>query len=262
VYGNKYNYHYMVERCIYYVNSLSDTFGEWFSDEDIDDMLTWVASFPDERFVIQTRRWQRAYNYFVSRREHEWRWDNLWLCFTVRDQREAEFGGRLLQDVPPLMKVKGLSFQPLLSEINLNRVPRPQWITASGRFIAQDEYEYDSSCLQTLCEEAYERDIPVWFHGWGKRIPGRMENGVMRDARTNFWEPVQNYVDRGLDHVRLHHRFVAMQSIYGVLYRGLPEPTIVWPAGRRSKSNYCTYINGNHMSTEILRHGSFILCGS
>lgn len=110
-------------RTTYFVNSRSDLFHKGVSFEFIDEMFFAMARCPQHTFLLFTKRWGRAAEYFADERMvnfadgtsvgrlYEWPLPNVHLFFSVSTQRE-------LDEALPIPGVRrGLSLEPLLEAL-------------------------------------------------------------------------------------------------------------------------------------------------
>lgn len=137
-----------------FVNSQTDTFGDWIPDEDLDRMFAVMALRPQHTFQILTKRWKRMRKYFedIAYRQEmigieaelrsgldrfmtgeeveaitgcgddiipRWRipFKNVWLGVSAEDQPTAD------ERIPELLKVPAavhfVSYEPALGPVNL-----------------------------------------------------------------------------------------------------------------------------------------------
>lgn len=121
-----------------FVESMSDLFGEWVSDEQLDRVFAVMELAPRHTFQVLTKRPERMLQYFRSE-EELWgsRWPravqllvgeygptpfplhNVWLGVSVEDQARADERIPLLLDTPAAMRF--LSCEPLLGPVSIER---------------------------------------------------------------------------------------------------------------------------------------------
>jgi protein gp37 len=99
-----------------FVNSMSDTFHEDFSDDAILYLFAVMNSNPKHTFQVLTKRAQRLSN--LAPRIN---WTpNIWMGVTVEDQQRADERIPFLLQVPAA--VRFVSVEPMLGPVNLERI--------------------------------------------------------------------------------------------------------------------------------------------
>jgi len=132
-----------------FLNDMTDMFGEWVSDELLDQMFAVMALRPDVTFQVLTKRAERMRRYFAAYgnreglvfraalpfcnqigkdwdyhirkdRRPDWPLPNVWLGVSVEDQKAAD------SRIPELLKtpaaVRFLSCEPLLGSVTLREI--------------------------------------------------------------------------------------------------------------------------------------------
>lgn len=154
-----------------FVCSMTDLFGEWVTDEQIDSVFAVMAWTPRHTFQVLTKRpermraWIRDTQTNVIERggwfrnpenggrspgrntknptaRGTWPLPNVWLGVSVEDQKRADERIPVLMDTPAA--VHFLSVEPLLEEVDLQfdagfenglhwvDAPRPDWVIVGG----------------------------------------------------------------------------------------------------------------------------------
>jgi protein gp37 len=149
-----------------FINSMSDTFHETISDEQINEWFTWMFAHPEHQFQILTKRIRRMLEFF----KHHDCPANCWLGTSVENVYTAHTRIPILQDINSGCRVRFVSFEPLLEDptidghINLENI---QWIIVGGESDYHHPREmnpYWAWRLKLLCEEY---DIPFFFKQQG-----------------------------------------------------------------------------------------------
>lgn len=102
--------HWRKPRTIF-VNSVSDTFHKDVPFEFILRMFDVMVEAAQHRYLIFTKRWQRAAKFFGNERVN----DHIHLYFSASTQEEMEAAWKYLEPIPAA--VKGFSFEPLLESL-------------------------------------------------------------------------------------------------------------------------------------------------
>lgn len=126
-----------------FVCSMTDLFGEWVTDDQLDRIFAVMALTPQHTYQVLTKRPERMRAYLTSddrsavwheAETHAGEWDrsgdvpwwpgwplpNVWLGVSVEDQERADERIPLLLDTPAA--VRFLSCEPLLGAVDLTRV--------------------------------------------------------------------------------------------------------------------------------------------
>lgn len=121
--------------------SMTDIFGGWHSDEQLDRVFAEMALCRDHTFQVLTKRIDRAHQYLSTPDRAErigrvfgvWPLPNVWLGVTAENQARAEERIPLLLRTPAA--VRFLSAEPLLGPIDLRRFFDAEAKTAGGNGI-------------------------------------------------------------------------------------------------------------------------------
>jgi protein gp37 len=96
-----------------FVNSMSDTFHEAFTDEQISDVFAAMCRAPQHTYLLLTKRPERMRSFFIDGLEPPPNW---WLGVTVENQARADERIPLLLATPAA--VHWVSCEPLLGAIS------------------------------------------------------------------------------------------------------------------------------------------------
>lgn len=142
-----------------FVNSMSDTFHEHLSDEDIEDMFTMMLLYPQHQYLILTKRIKRA-EFFLKHRQLP---DNFWIGTSIESNKQKV---RLEHLGQIKTKIRFVSFEPLLSPIDIKPINCFEWAIVGGESgykprLPKEEWVTD------LISQLKEMEIPVFFKQWG-----------------------------------------------------------------------------------------------
>lgn len=114
-----------------FVNSNSDTFHESIPFSVIDSWFELFSQNRNHQFQVLTKRVNRALAYAKARkfRGHSWPW-NVWLGASVEDQAHSFRIATLQKAEGP--RIKFVSFEPLISQIEKPNLEGINWIIIGG----------------------------------------------------------------------------------------------------------------------------------
>lgn len=161
---------------VYFVNSMSDTFHEDFTDEQIVSLFKVLNKASQHTFQVLTKRAERLW----KMRDKLNFTDNIWIGVTVEN---AKVQGRIefLRDIPA--KVKFLSCEPLIGpliELDLTGIG---WVVVGGESGPGARY-VDEKWVRYIRNRCIENDVPFFFKQWGgvnKKAFGRTLDGKIWD---------------------------------------------------------------------------------
>jgi protein gp37 len=145
-----------------FVNSMSDLFHEKVEDVYIEKIFRIMNDTPHHTFQVLTKRIER-----VKTLPSSLNWsNNIWLGVSVEHR---EFVGRIeeLKNTPS--KIKFISFEPLLSNIEYENFNGIDWVLVggeSGGKARKIEKEWVFQ-IKNTCQKSR---TPFFFKQWGKRI--------------------------------------------------------------------------------------------
>lgn len=180
-----------------FVNSMTDTFGEFVPEEWIFQILDAMAAAPAQTFQVLTKRAERAK---VS--TDNWLWarglsmlpGNIWMGVSVESQEWADKRIPHLLQVPA--RIRFLSMEPLLGEVDLDvwlgelpededGAPYPgeglQWVIAGGES-GHNARPCHPDWVRLVRDRCQEAGIPFFFKQWGEWYPDR--KGIYEKAAS------------------------------------------------------------------------------
>jgi protein gp37 len=180
--------------CKIFVNSMSDLFHEDVPFEFIGRVMDVILSNPQHTFQILTKRPERMKDYFRIWTNLFGMLDNLWLGVSVENQETANRRIPILLDIPA--KVRFLSCEPLLGEINLNFLASNDGAIIDslsgevcnyhGYFISSSSYvdwvivggesghnarPMHPDWVRSIRDQCQEAGVAFFFKQWGEWMP-------------------------------------------------------------------------------------------
>ena len=154
---------------IVFLNSMTDTFHESFSDTLIESWLTHLAATP-HTFICLTKRTPRMKKYFESHPVPA----NFWIGTSI-ENRSAYHRLRPLQKIKA--KTKFLSLEPLLESVSDIDLTDIQWVIVGGESDFQKPRPFDISWAAEIRDKCKSQSQPIPF--FYKQSGGRSKtNGV------------------------------------------------------------------------------------
>ena len=181
-----------------FVCSMSDLFHEKIHNEWINQVIDVIEKNPQHTFIILTKRPERMKRYFCGVQLPE----NAWLGVTVENQKRADERIPILMEIPA--KVRFVSCEPLLEEINLNLCVECQlepekchehnkidWVIAGGETGLKARY-CDSGWIIKLWQDCGKNNIPFHFKQWGESDEFRNPfKDIPLEAQIDIFEEIE-----------------------------------------------------------------------
>lgn len=176
-----------------FVNSMSDTFHEDISDEDIVELFYSMSQRQDLIFQVLTKRADRMLKFF------EWYVPNyvigefadyfyedmhkhIWFGATAENQEYVD------KRIPKLLKLKDVvnkdikcfvSLEPLLSEIDLSAyIECLDWVIVGGENIPNNPNKarlMKLEWVESIWNQCRKKDVPFFFKQWGNNVEESIE---------------------------------------------------------------------------------------
>jgi protein gp37 len=185
-----------------FVNSMTDTFGEFYPDEWVLDLLDYMAQAPLHTFQVLTKRAKRMYEIVTAwlRDRREGRVPNhIHLIVSAGTQQLAEKRIPWLQKLPC---TRGLSVEPLLGPIPSLPLAGIGWVIVGGES-GPGARPMSADWVRDIRDQCVAAGVPFFFKQWGKRQNnpdpcdatakkngGTAKGGRILDGRT--WDNVPN----------------------------------------------------------------------
>jgi protein gp37 len=159
-----------------FVNSMSDLFHNEVSDEFIHRVFAVMASCPQHRFQVLTKRSARL---LQMTRKLAWK-PNIWMGVSVEDSRQTS-------RIDDLRKtgaaVKFLSLEPLLGPLQLD-LRGINWVIVGGES-GPGARPMDPAWVLDIRDQCNDARVAFFFKQWGgqnKKKAGRLLEGTVHDA--------------------------------------------------------------------------------
>lgn len=144
---------------MYFINSMSDTFHEKISDEQIDKILAFCGKYPQHVFQILTKRSERITNFIYP--------DNVWLGVTVESAKHKDRIDYLRRTNAP---VKFLSCEPLLEDLGELDLTGIDWVICGGES-GHKARPMHPDWVRNIQRQCKEQNVPFFFKQWGEWRP-------------------------------------------------------------------------------------------
>lgn len=140
-----------------FVNSMSDTFNEKITDEQIDKILDVCRNFPQHIFQILTKRPERLMRFYYP--------PNVWLGVTVES---AEHVDRIKWlKLADTATVKFLSCEPLLSDLGTLNLNGINWVICGGES-GHKARPAHPEWVRNIQKQCAAQGVPFFFKQWGE----------------------------------------------------------------------------------------------
>lgn len=156
-----------------FVNSMSDTFHEDISFNDIDKIMNTISKTPYHQYQILTKRAERMEEFFINRNIPE----NIWLGVTV-ESRETLFRINHLRNINA--KIRFVSCEPLLEDLGLINLSKIDWIIVGGES-GQSARPMKSEWVLNIQQQCNVGNKAFFFKQWGTWG----SDGVKRSKKVN-----------------------------------------------------------------------------
>lgn len=172
--------------------SMTDIFGGWHSDEQLDRVFAEMALCRNHTFQVLTKRIDRAHQYLstpdrakrIGRVFGVWPLPNVWLGVTAENQQLADERIPLLLRTPAA--VRFLSAEPLLGPIDLDRCYREHgpdglcdhedsgldWVITGGES-GPGARPSHPDWFRSLRDQCVAAGVPFFFKQWGEFGPDK-----------------------------------------------------------------------------------------
>ena len=151
---------------VIFLNSMTDTYHENFSNELIQEWFDILAKTPHE-FIILTKRINRAYNFHKSYKVPK----NFWIGTSVENKNTLHRIQKLkLIDA----KIKFVSFEPLLQRLGKIDLTGLQWIIVGGESDYNSPRPFKIEWAREIRDQCRKFEIPFFYKqsGGKKKING------------------------------------------------------------------------------------------
>lgn len=146
-----------------FVNSMSDSFNEKITGEQIDKILSACGSQPQHIFQILTKRAERVPGFSYP--------DNVWLGVTVE---MAKYKNRIDYLRQTNAKVKFLSCEPLLEDLGDLDLTGISWVIVGGES-GKNARPCHPQWVRNIQRQCKKQGVPFFFKQWGEWKPATDE---------------------------------------------------------------------------------------
>lgn len=147
---------------VVFVNSMSDLFHDKVETDYIKKIFSVMNDTPQHTYQILTKRIERIEDISTS---IFWS-DNIWLGVSVENN---EFLERIEILKKTQAKVKFISFEPLLGDIEYNDFAGIDWILVGGESGGKAR-KVEKEWITSIRDNCKRHNIAFFFKQWGKRI--------------------------------------------------------------------------------------------
>jgi len=115
---------------MHFVNSMTDTFGEFIDDSMIFELFDGMAAAPLQTFQVLTKRAKRCTDMvlaWLQRRRLERLPSNIWIGFSAENQEWFDKRWHYMQSLYPMVQTLWVSAEPLLGPIELGLFKPGYW---------------------------------------------------------------------------------------------------------------------------------------
>lgn len=169
-----------------FVNSMSDIFHEAVSDEIILRIFKTMNECPQHEFQVLTKRPERLR---TLNGRIQWT-KNIWMGVTIENNKYLNRADMLRESGA---KVKFISAEPLIGEINNINLDKIDWIIVGGESGSQAR-PMNIEWVRAIRDKAQREQVAFFFKQWGGTV--KKKNGRTLDGRTHDEYPsAKNSVD-------------------------------------------------------------------
>nr|DAT94610.1 MAG TPA: Protein of unknown function (DUF5131) [Caudoviricetes sp.] len=144
---------------MFFVNSMSDTFNEKISGEQILKILTFCEKYPQHIFQILTKRAERVGGFLYP--------ENVWLGVTVE---KAKYKNRIDYLRKTNAKIKFLSCEPLLEDLGELDLSGIDWVICGGE-TGSKARPMHPDWVRNIQRQCKEQNVSFFFKQWGEWRP-------------------------------------------------------------------------------------------
>lgn len=175
---------------IWFVNSMSDLFGEGVSDDQIKAIFAVMNETPQHTYQVLTKRANRA-----LKLAPQLNWTpNIWMGVSI--ESDAYIGrARLLSKIPAALRF--ISAEPLLDSLPSLDLTGIGWVIVGGESgNATTIRPMDPAWVRSLRDRIRAAGVPFFFKQWGAYGPDGVkrpkgDNGHLLDGQELFEMPPQ-----------------------------------------------------------------------
>lgn len=179
---------------MFFVNSMSDTFNEKISDEQIDKILATCNKYPQHVFQVLTKRAERVPGFIYPK--------NVWLGVTVE---LAKYKSRIDDLRKTNAKIKFLSCEPLLGDLGELDLTGIDWVICGGES-GPNARPMNPDWVRNIQKQCKQQGVAFFFKQWGEYTPVNNSIDYM-EQETTFWVDFKGNVTKTKNKVPSFLRF-------------------------------------------------------
>ena len=152
---------------VIFLNSMSDTYHESFSNELIKSWFDLLKKYPQFEFIILTKRINRAFNFHKNYKVP----DNCWIGTSIENKTSLH---RLEKLKKIDTKIRFVSFEPLLEDLYEIDLSGIQWVIVGGESDFKNPRPFKEQWALTLLANCRRDNVPFFYKqsGGTKKING------------------------------------------------------------------------------------------
>jgi protein gp37 len=170
---------------MHFVNSMTDTFGEFIDDDMIFELFDGMAAVPSQIFQVLTKRAKRCADMvlkWLQRRQIERLPSNIWIGFSAEDQEWFDKRWHYMQKLYPMVQTLWVSAEPLLGPIELGlfkpayrqeqtqQLDMLKWIVVGGES-GPNARPMNPRWARDLRDQCVTAGVPYFFKQYGEWAP-------------------------------------------------------------------------------------------
>lgn len=159
---------------MFFVNSMSDTFNEKISGEQILKILTFCRKYHQHVFQILTKRAERLPDFGYP--------FNVWLGVTVE---MAKYKSRMQYLKQTNAKIKFLSCEPLLEDLGELDLTGIDWVICGGE-TGSNAHPMHPDWVRNIQLQCQKQNVPFFFKQWGEFCPPKAMFNVEKEFKTAY----------------------------------------------------------------------------
>ena len=165
------------EPSMFFVCSMADLFHEEVPDAFIHQVLDIIKATPWHTYQLLTKRADRMCGFFGEREVPE----NAWIGVTVENKKaKSRITDLFFSHLPPGLRVKFLSCEPLLEDLDDLNLLGIDWVIVGGESGSQAR-PMRKSWVLNIQRQCDAQGVPFFFKQWGTYG----EDGVKRNKKAN-----------------------------------------------------------------------------
>lgn len=173
------------EKRMVFVNDMTDTFGEFYSFELIEDWHRFIERQPERMFQLLTKRIGRAMVFYRSRPVPK----NVWLGCSIGEKKRL---GRLEQLKAINAPVRFVSFEPLIEGLGEFSLDGIHWAIVGGESDRSHPRAMEASWAENIRRICARDKVAFFFKQMGGKGGDRAGGDLLNGARYQAFPRVEN----------------------------------------------------------------------